>query len=70
MSELMIEFIGDDEEKKELIEKLIEELRINGMKEDKIRLVVDNFIRNHGDEQSFVGNGFAREKDESRKRWV
>ncbi|MBR3897692.1 MAG: hypothetical protein IKJ43_00230 [Bacilli bacterium] len=68
MSELMKEYIGQDKEKKELIEKLIEELKINGMSEENIRIVVDNFIKNHGDEQTFVRPDFAEEVNERKKR--
>ena len=68
MSELMKEYIGQDKEKKELIEKLIEELKINGMSEENIRIVVDNFIKNHGDEQTFVRPDFAEEVNGRKKR--
>lgn len=50
MSELMIDYIGEDEDKRRLIDDLVEDLRSNGMDDEKIKLVVDNFIKNHGDE--------------------
>ena len=61
MSELMEEYIGDDKDKKELIIKLINELKTNGMEEEKIKIVVDNFIRNHGDEEGYLKNDYANE---------